>query len=228
LGAAVISLGFSVGSRIILVAIARFVANPVRVFRIGVLLFMAGTIIQIWLVTGVFRGMLRIARRKRVRFDVIFSGGRYLVTVVLAGFVVSLIFVAAYIAIVAMGIYVSWLLKDANVGPLAGVVAMSVYTVFLIYFSARLLQCFFVIIDERAGVNNAIRRSWQLSQRRAGTVVAIDLLLAANFIAGCLCFGVGLFIAIPFNSMVLAVTYLALAGKMKVPRRVPAGEDADL
>ena len=87
-GAAVISLGVSVGFEDHPRCHREVPCEPgAGVFASPCWSSLAGTIIQIWLVTGVFRGIIRIARRKRVPFEVIFSGGRYLVTVILAGMV---------------------------------------------------------------------------------------------------------------------------------------------
>jgi len=207
--------------------VASSVGDERLALALAFLLFAVGMIIQTWLATGVFRGMLRIARGKRVPFDVVFSGARYLVTIVLAGIVVVLIFLAVYIAIGLTVGFVAWWLE----GPIIGLLflgAFVVYAVVMLYLSARLLQFFYVIIDERAGVFDSCRRSWQLTEKRAGTVIAIYLLLAANLIAGLLACGIGLIVAVPFNTLILAVTYLALAGKLNVVKRVRASAEEEL
>jgi hypothetical protein len=173
-------------------------------------------IVQTWLEIGMNLGLLKTVRGQPVSFDVLFSGGRYVVTAILSLIVCACLFVAMMIipAIVGAGILVSF--RRPSGAFLLAILGVAVVLVGLtLYLSARLFQFLFLVMDQDAGAIDAIQRSWQLTRGRAGTIILVNFAQLAVLVAGVLALCVGVIFAWPFAALVRAVLYLALLGPHK-------------
>jgi hypothetical protein len=180
-------------------------------------------LVQTWLGIGMSRGMLRIARGQPVSFEVLFSGGRYLLTTILAWLVVILLLLGAFLVPVALaGVFTTMLRDQPATVLLVFVVCSFALLGLLLYLSARLMQFYFLVIDRDAGVVDSIQRSWRYTRGHAGTIILVYLTEVAVFVAGLLACCVGWIFAIPFNNLLSVVVYLSLFGVEKRGAVAPA------
>ena len=155
-------------------------------------------------------------RGEPVSFDVLFSGGRYLLTVIGAALLLGLLLVGLMAVpggLVAAAVYV--LRGQQGAGPALAVVFVVFLIGLFIYGMARLMQYYFLIIDQDAGVVDSIQRAWELTRGRAGTIIVIFLLQIVITFAGVLALCVGLVFAVPLSNLLQVVTYVALIGPQK-------------
>ena len=192
-----------------------------NIFYFGLNLLSA--VIQIWLGIGMTRGLIKIVRGEPVSFDVVFSGGRYLLTTILASILVVVLFFAA--GIIPILAVVATMFALRNQGSLAGgVIAVACFGLVLflvVYLSARLKTFYYLIIDRDAGVIESIGLAWEISRGRVGTIIVVYLLQFVVILAGVLAVCVGLVFAIPFANLLMVVTYVALLGKPKPQEPTP-------
>jgi hypothetical protein len=230
-GAVGINWGISFAQNM-LVAVMTAVIHEQAFFQgINFLLAIVSMVIQVWLGIGMALGLLKIARGEPVSFDVLFSGGRYLVTAILASIVVALL-VGAVVVIPAFVLGVAfYVLRDqGSAGVIAIVLGGALIAVLVIYLAARVGQFYYLVIDRNAGVIDSIRLSWQLTEGRAGTIILVYLLQFLLALAGVIALCVGLIFTLPLANLMQIVTYLALAGTAKPDTKVPLEEnwEADL
>ena len=200
--------------------------------------FLGLFVVPAWLWIGQSRAFLKIARREPVTLDVLFRGGPWLLTILLATGVLLtvaaipclLIFGAAE-GLLALGAGDALASSIRSLLPASGPVLLATieseqlallavslvvlvlsYVAFLVV-SARLGQFPYVIVERSAGVLESHRFSWQLTRGRAATVFLVYLAQLALFLAGLLAFNVGLFLTLPMTGLLSAVTYLALCGR---------------
>jgi uncharacterized membrane protein len=188
-------------------------ADPALSFLIVVGMQVMVIVIQLWLGIGMNLGLLKIARQRPVSPEVLFTGGRSLVTLVLACIVLvgMLVVPALGIAVALSALFVAVL----PAGPLVAILFLlgcggSVSALGL-YLVARLLQFYFLVIDRNFGILDSIRGSWQLTQGRAATIILVYGVQICVVLGGFLACCVGLVVALPVSSVMSVVTYLALA-----------------
>ncbi len=185
-------------------------------------LYFVSLIIQVWLSIGMMMGLLKIARGQRVSFDVLFSGGRYLLKTILAlGVMIILSLGLLVLLLVVAGVITLVFRHQMSVGVAFLIAADIGWIVSLVYMCARLGQFYFLVMDQDAGVIESIRLSWEITRGRGGTVILVYLSLGVFIIAGMLALGVGLVIAIPFCCLLLVVTYLSAIGPSKPVEGAP-------
>ncbi len=214
-------IGFMVGAVLAGLQIA-MPGEPGTVMAIYWCFTLASRIIQVWLGIGMNLALLKIARGQPVSFDVLFSGGQYLLRSILALIMFVLAFLAiAFVPLVMGGVIIA-VLRD-QVAILLGVLISGgiCWVGLLLYVWARLGQFYWLVIDQDAGAFESMQRAWEISGGRAGTIILVYVSQAVFLIAGILAFCVGVVVAIPFCSLLLVVTYLSLAGRAK-----PAGGTA--
>jgi uncharacterized membrane protein len=185
------------------------VAAVVGIFgTLGMMLF------QIWIGIGQTLVMFDIARGREASFGDVFSGGRYILRVVLA----SLLFALVIAGVVALGALPGGLIwavvgRDVPVGPIALGVGIFAGFVVAIILGLRLSQFYYAILDRDAGIEEALRTSLRITRGNAGMIFVIFLLTSAINLAGALACFVGLIFTLPFTALLLIVTYLALTGQ---------------
>jgi uncharacterized membrane protein len=86
-----------------------------------------------------------------------------------------------------------------------------------------------LILDRGARVIESIQLSWQLTRRRAGTIILVYCMHLILVIGGLLALCVGVIFTLPLGSLMQVVTFLAMAGPGRPPERVPPqSEQEDL
>jgi hypothetical protein len=187
-------------------------------------------LIQAWLGIGLTLGFIKIVRREPVSLGVLFSGGRYLLRVILASIVVGLLLVAAIlIPFVFMNVAFAMLQNQAASGLLVLFASIVVMLVLMLYLAVRLMQFSYLILDRGARVIESIQLSWQLTRRRAGTIILVYCMHLILVIGGLLALCVGVIFTLPLGSLMQVVTFQAMAGPGRPPERVPPqSEEEDL
>ncbi len=90
---------------------------------------------------------------------------------------------------------------------LAGLIALIIPG---LYFIFRISFATIVSIDRNEGARSSIRTSWKITKGHYWKVVATVLVAGLLYVAGFVFFGVGLLVAYPLASILLARLYLAL------------------
>ena len=187
---------------------------------------------QVWLGIGMNLGLLKIARQEPVSFDVVFTGGRSVVTVFLSAIIVGVIVGAPVVFILSLGLVGMFAMMqrlESVMVLILFVLGCGFALVWLLYLIARLMQFYYLAIDRNLGVFESIQRSWRSTKSRAATIILVFLLQMVLGIAGVLACCVGLIFALPLSSMLSVVTYLALTEPAKtVAKAGPEGWDEEL
>jgi hypothetical protein len=177
----------------------------------------------VWLNIGMNRGLLKIARREPVSFEILFTGGRSLRKVILGSIISgALIFLPPCVLV---GSLVALSLTSGRLEPTFAVpfvVAGCVVAAMLcLNMMARLLQFYYLLVDRDMGVWESLARSWQITARRAATIIQVYMLQICVAIAGLLACCVGLIVALPLCSLISVVTYLALVEPARAVEKAP-------
>jgi hypothetical protein len=102
--------------------------------------------------------------------------------------------------------------REVISGTMAGLAAVVFVSPAVLAVLARLGQSSYLILDQGAGVVDALQGSWRLTRgRRLATVIAVYLAYLAINGAGLLAFCVGMIFTLPMTSLLLVMTYLALS-----------------
>jgi hypothetical protein len=210
-----INCGISIFSNLLRTALETAVRDPI-LFAVSQIAIAFGTwVLGIWLNVGANLAFLKIARREEVAFEDVFTGGRYVLTTILASILFALSVGGPILLALIGGAALLPMIRDNQAGTLI-ILILIVFPVLVavaVYLSIRLFQFYFVVIDRNAGVIESLRTSWYLTKNQVPTLFLVYLLQASIILAGVLALCVGLFFAVPLASLLLAVTYHALAGQ---------------
>ncbi|MDR0537332.1 MAG: glycerophosphoryl diester phosphodiesterase membrane domain-containing protein [Tannerellaceae bacterium] len=91
--------------------------------------------------------------------------------------------------------------------------AIPVFLVLLLpmfYVSMRLQFILAVIVAENAGSLQAIKRSWEITEGESCKIILLFLTMLGFLLLGCICLLIGLFVAIPFLSLIQCAAYREL------------------
>ncbi len=152
----------------------------------------AANVPSLWLSLGFFVFLLKIARGENASFDVLFSGGRYLLPALGAFVIMYLSIIVGLILLIVPGIIIA------------------------LMFS----QAFCILVDQNAGAIDSLRMSAQATRGNKLTLFALGLvtmmIVAMVTLFTCL---VGYFFVAPFASVVYVTAYLGMTGQgVAVPR----------
>ncbi len=86
-----------------------------------------------------------------------------------------------------------------------------------IIFACKLAFTPYLVIDRKMKVIDAVEESWRMTRGHAGKVFLIGLLAIPIGIAGLICFGVGIIIAIMWVKLAFASLYHAVSSSGKAP-----------
>jgi hypothetical protein len=180
------------------------------------------SLIQAWIGIGLTLAFIKIVRGEPVSIGILFSGGRYLLRVILASIVAALLLVAAVlIPFVVMNVAFALFQNQMGTGLLLLIASIVVIFFLILYLAARLMQFSYLILDRGAGVIESIQLSWRLTRGRAGTIILVYCMHLILVIGGLLAFCVGVIFTVPLGSLMQVVTFLAMAGPLRPPERRP-------
>ncbi len=192
--------------------------QPSSLMPIGIGLSITSAIIQAWLGIGLKLALLRIVRGQPASGQLLVSGGRYVLTTLLAW----LVFLLMLIPLLSLPIFVTGF-AGAFVGQQPGTLVLIMlaaclsFLLLAFYTCTRFMQYPYLIADREAGVLDSLQRSCAADQRSRRDdhpgLPAWRALFAGGLITCC----VGFIFTMPLAQMILAVTYLSLVGP--APRR---------
>lgn len=181
---------------------------------VAVLGGLTAAVMSVWIHVGLATVMLDIARGRPVAFGKVFSGGRFILRFLLAGFLFT---IALYGAIV-LGMIPGGLVAmvpgvNPGVAATAFLLGGMIGVIGSILLAVRMSQFVYLIVDRDAGYLESLRLSFRITRGNAGMIIGIALLMTLINFAGALACFVGQIFTVPFALLLLAVTYLALTGQ---------------
>jgi hypothetical protein len=200
--------------------------------------FLGLVVIPAWIYwLGRNLGLLRLARRQPLAHDTLFQGGPHLLTFLLAAAIVASPCLIIYGSAEALLAYqgedsLVALIRIVLAGKmpvpaadyenrmlvLLAVIGLSYAALFAVM--VRLGQFPYLIIDRGADVHESLLGSLELTRGRSATVFLVYLAQVTINVAGLLLCCVGLFVTLPLNGLISAVTYDVLS------RDLPAADGA--
>jgi len=150
---------------------------------LGVVLFAYGLLITGPVDYGVAFAYLKAARGDKLQIKDMFGAFRNYWNAVLANLLVGVIVAIGMVLLIVPGII----------------------------FACKLAFAPYLVVDRKMEVIEAIRESWRMTKGHAWQVFLIGLLAIPISIAGLICFGVGIIIAIMWISLAFASLYHAVS-----------------
>jgi hypothetical protein len=215
LGVGGLNLMLSIVSQILLNTVETAVRDPIifAVSQIGIIF--CTYVLSFWLSVGSNLAFLKIARREDVVFGDVFTGAPYVLTTILATLLFTLLVGGPMLLGFLGGAAMFPMIQDNQSVLLAALFLISFALLVIVsaYIGIRLLQFYFVVIDQNAGVIECMRTSWHLTKNQVPTLILVYLLQMTIMLAGLLACCVGLIFATPLATLLLAVTYQSLTGQ---------------
>jgi len=149
---------------------------------LGVVLFAYALLIAGPIEYGAASAYLKAARGDKLEIKDMFTVFRNYWNAVLANLLVDIIVVVGFILLIVPGIV----------------------------FACKLAFVHYLVVDEKMGAIEAIKGSWRMTNGHAWQVFLIGLLAIPISIAGLICFGVGIIIAVMWVSLAFASLYHAI------------------
>jgi hypothetical protein len=165
-----------------------------------------------WMIVGVVKFFLAIARGKEAAVGELFSGGSQFVPVVLAGILFSLIGMGVFLVCLMPGILV--MVVVPVIGKPLYFLGMVVAYVAMFIINLMFSQVYLLIIDREMPVIESFKLSKDLMNGNKLTLFLIWLVagLGGSLISVITC-GLGYFAVVPFLALMAPVIYLAITGQ---------------
>lgn len=185
---------------------------PASVFiAANIVIVILGALFQLWLNLGQMLYFIRTARGEDTPFGLVFSGGRYLATIILAGLIVILIAVVVLLVCALPGVLAYWVSNDPLTG---GLVFLAVWLVPSIYVGLTFSQFQYLIIDCGFGAFDSLTECRQITSGNRVSIFVLYLLgglaVAVSFLLCCL----PALLMIPFVTLGAAVMFLKMSGQI--------------
>ena len=165
-----------------------------------------------WMIVGVIKFFLAIARGKEAAVGELFSGGSQFVPVVLAGILFSLIGMGVFLVCLMPGILV--MVVVPVIGKPRYVLGMVVAYVAMFIINLTFSQVYLLIIDREMPVIESFKLSKDLMNGNKLTLFLIWLVagLGGAILTVITC-GLGILAVVPFLALMAPVIYLAITGQ---------------
>ncbi|WP_435018700.1 hypothetical protein TA3x_000685 [Tundrisphaera sp. TA3] len=195
----------------------------------ALLMMVAGIVVQFaiglfitWVTIGMAMVLMDIARGRQASFADIFAGGRYLLPVLVASILFTIMTAGASGLLMALAGGLASVVGSGDQGTVSAIflVGMLVVVVGMTYVMIRLSQFYFLIIERGAGPLESLRLSVEATRGRVLGLLGLLLLSYLVNLGGFLACGIGALVTYPFTMLLFAVSYLSLVGG---PVADPAG-----
>lgn len=174
----------------------------------------ASNLLSIWLNLGMIRMFLALGRGQNAELSLIFAGGPYLLRALGATILFLLVggglFVLTAAPLLAVAIVAG---PDSTAGMVAGGLGLLIGGVLGAYLMLGLMMYQYCLVDQNAGMMDALRMSWQLAAGNRLTLILLMLVMMLLGIGGILCCCVGIVFTAPYGWLALAVAYLLMSGQ---------------
>lgn len=147
----------------------------------------------IWLISGQFNFLLRLARGQDAPFSLLFSGGKWLLPLTGAYLLYLLVVVVGFLLLIVPGVILG------------------------LMFS----QFWFLIVDRDMGVLEAFKTSRAITSGNKLMLFVLYLTIFPLSLAGLCTCGIGLIFIIPFIALLFTVSYLIMSGQRTADQITP-------
>lgn len=142
-------------------------------------------ILQSFLMLGSVHILLKIAKKKKAQIHDMFSLGYLLPNYIGATVIKYVLVITGFIFFIIPGIILAIKLQYTG----------------------------FIVVDEKAGPFEALRRSWEITRGNGWRLLGFGVVLLLINVLGLLCFFVGIFITVPITSLAAAYVYNKLSSR---------------
>lgn len=180
-----------------------------------------GLLFMTWMMIGMIRVLLAIARGEVVEISKLFSGASQLVPVFLTAILLTLITAGIFLVCALPGILLA--AADAEeVGLVVVILGLIPGYVLIFIVSLMFSQAYFLIIDRGVGVIDSLKISKQITTGNKLTLFLLWLVGGALYMVSAIPCGLGLLVSIPFLLLMATVVYLAMTGQRTADQLFPA------
>lgn len=172
-----------------------------------------------WMMVGVCKVLLRIARGEEVNIAEIFSGASHVIPVFLAGLLIMLIGYGTLFVFMLPGLVLG--LVSPELGMVVLVLGMVAGYVLMFIVMLMFSQAFLLIIDRNVGVVDSLKISKQITTGNKLTLFLLWLVGMFLYMVSLIPCGLGIFVSIPFFGLMIAVVYLAMTGQPTADQMLP-------
>lgn len=208
-----LQLGF-VGMSLVLDQVGDAAVGIVLMVLFVGVFYIAILALQTLLTIGMLRIMLTIARGREPSLGVLFTGGRWLITALLANIVIgifsTLLTYAPLMAIMGLAAVIDLPMEVAFVIAIPLAIFIGLWIMITVSMVPML------IIDQNAGVIESIRLSIQITNGNRLQLLALSLIGIVLYLLGFIACVVGLLIAAPYIVMIYTVAYLRMTGQASI------------
>ena len=176
-------------------------------------------VLQTWLYIGMALFFLKIARGQNAEVAEIFTGGPFLLKIILASILLSLIVLGVGLACVGPLSLIASLISKDVVAVFFAIGAVIAFFI-LVYVSLALSQYYYLIIDRNMDVIDAFKLSNELMRGNKLTLLGIGVLSIIIMFIAALPLLLGLLVAIPYFTLMYAVIYLSVTGQPMADERI--------
>ena len=163
-GVVALNWAISLGMNLMVESLKATVRDPNFFTLLYILTLFCAVVLQIWIAwVGQTIAMLKLARGEPVSYADLFTGGPYVLTMILASIVFGLILAVPISIAVGVSVVGFLIMGELSPGGIAVfLMASTLAGLFFIYVSSRLVMYYFLIVDRNAGVFDSLYQSWQL------------------------------------------------------------------
>jgi hypothetical protein len=162
---------------------------------------------------GMIIMMLDIAHGREADFGRLFSGGRYLIPLILATILFYLVMGgAALVFLLPASLVVGVLGQNSQAGTIAAGLIFVAFYVLITFLVLRLSQFTYLIIDRNLGALDSLRGSYKITQGHVWQLLGLYLLIQLINMVGLVACLVGAIFTLPYTMLLVVVAYLSLVG----------------
>lgn len=217
IGVMLISFIVAIGAQIVMGlgmgVVSAITPDPIIVGATTVVLFLGYGFVALWVGMGQSIAYLKVAQGRLATVGDVFTGGRILLKVILAVFILGFAVLGVMILSSIPGGIAGAVLGSNNVmaGVVMGVGLLIGYALVLVYW-INVSQFVYVLIANPAmSAMAALKYSIQITRGHWWTITAVILLAGLVNVVGMLLLGIGLIFSVPYSLLILAVLYTSLA-----------------
>lgn len=214
LGGLVAMLLMGFGSTIIFyvpVLIGLATRSIILLVAFGVIGYVAALLFTSFVVVGVLRYFLAIARGQPANIGDIFSGGPYFVRMVLTVLLISLGAFAILFVCSLPGVVIAFV--SPGLGFAVQIIGMIIGYVALFIGTLMISQAYFLIVDRNAGVVESLQLSYTITNGNKLILFVLWLVMMAIYGLSFLACGLGWLFTLPWLMVTAAVCYLRMTGQ---------------
>jgi hypothetical protein len=210
-------IGVNIGASMVLNVVTQIVmaaANDQAVAIIVQVILQIGMwLVQTWLGLGQLKVYLKVARGQPAEFTDLFTGGPYLLRVILGSILISLLMIGVTLPFGAPPL-IAWLAtNDPNVTAIAGLASGVFWLPLLAFVGLSLFQFQYLVVDRDMEVMDSLRNSYEIMSGNRLMMFVYGIVATLLYILGLVACCVGALFTVSYSVLGLAVIYLVITGQ---------------